>query len=290
MMKISLLVLLVYISCFVPAGSKEINQITGNDNPHYLITVTHGGRPMGSIEIELFPDVAPRHCHNFDSLVAIKFYDSTAFHRVIPGFMIQGGDPNSKNKPRNTWGYGDPSQTTVPAEFSTLSHTRGIMSAARANDINSATSQFFICIGSPTYLDGKYSIYGQVVIGMDVADSIVNSPRDASDNPIEKVEMMVKKLDPSSVKDASQDNNGIIMIYPNPASDVIRFKSELNNLQISSVRINDLSGKSCFAQTYNTAVSISELSLPVSNLIYGVYTIELLDASGKEYKLRAVIE
>src|SRR5262245_54833622 len=117
-----------------------------NGKPQYLITVTRGGQPLGQITIETFPDIAPKPSANFDSLVSIKFYDSTAFHRVIPGFVIQGGDPNSKNKPRSTWGYGDPSQRTVPAEFTRLSHTRGMMSAARATDPNSATSQFFICV------------------------------------------------------------------------------------------------------------------------------------------------
>ncbi|MEO5930479.1 MAG: peptidylprolyl isomerase [Candidatus Kapaibacterium sp.] len=160
--------------------------------PRYAISVFRAGKPIGTIRVELYPDIAPKHVRNFDSLVAIKFFDSTAFHRVIPGFMIQGGDPNTKDKPESTWGFGDPDQTTVPAEFSKLSHRRGILSAARSSDPNSATSQFFICVGNPTYLDGNYTAYGHVIAGMNVADSVVASPRDPSnDRPLEKVIMMI---------------------------------------------------------------------------------------------------
>ncbi len=162
--------------------------------PKYEITVKQKGAELGKIVIELYPDVAPKHVHNFDSLVSIGFYNGTAFHRVIPGFMIQGGDPNSKTEPREKWGYGQPGQTTVPAEFSKLQHKRGIISAARATDPNSATSQFFICVADAPFLDGKYSIFGDVVSGMDVVDKIVNSPRDAKDNPIDKIEMFIKKI------------------------------------------------------------------------------------------------
>lgn len=164
-------------------------------NPHYIISVKlkEANQELGEIEIELFPDVAPKHVRNFDSLVSIKFFDGCAFHRVIPGFMIQGGDPNSKDKPKNTWGYGDPSQTRVPAEFNKIKHERGILSAARSNDPNSATSQFFIMVASAPHLDGQYTAYGKVVNGMDVVDKIVNQPRDARDNPLDKVEMTIRK-------------------------------------------------------------------------------------------------
>lgn len=166
-----------------------------SNNPQYVISVKQGDQNLGDIVIEIYADAAPKHAHNFDSLVAINFYDGTAFHRVIPGFMIQGGDPNSKNKPKETWGSGSPGQTTVPAEFSeTLSHNRGIISAARrGDDINSATSQFFICVADSKFLDKQYSIYGKVLSGMDVADKIVSTPRDSRDNPNVKVEMTIKK-------------------------------------------------------------------------------------------------
>jgi peptidyl-prolyl cis-trans isomerase B (cyclophilin B) len=164
------------------------------ERPKYQISVKHGDKPLGTITLETYPDVAPKHAHNFDSLVTIGFYDGTAFHRVIPGFMIQGGDPNSKDKPKDQWGFGDPSQTKVPAEFSDLKHERGILSAARSNDPNSATSQFFIMVDYSRHLDGKYSIFGKVLDGMDVVDAIVSVPRDGRDSPNEKVEMTITKL------------------------------------------------------------------------------------------------
>jgi peptidyl-prolyl cis-trans isomerase B (cyclophilin B) len=184
----AVLMLCIFSSCsFFNKGKKMENQ--------YEITVTQSGKELGKIVIKLYADVAPKHTHNFDSLVAAKFYDGTAFHRVIPNFMIQGGDPNSRTGDKSTWGYGDPKQTRVPAEFSTtLSHKRGIISAARSNDPNSAASQFFICVADCTQLDGNYSIFGEVVSGMDVADKIVNSPRDSRDNPLEKIEMKIVKL------------------------------------------------------------------------------------------------
>lgn len=166
----------------------------------YIISVKQGEKFLGDIKIELFPDVAPKHVRNFDSLVSIGFYDGTAFHRVVKGFMIQGGDPNTKNKPKETWGMGDPSQTKIPAEFSKLQHKAGIISAARTNDPNSATSQFFICTGDAPWLDGKYTIFGHVVEGMDVVKKIENVELEKQPNmseisaPVEKVEMTIKKV------------------------------------------------------------------------------------------------
>jgi cyclophilin family peptidyl-prolyl cis-trans isomerase len=112
----------------------------------------------------------------------------------VPDFVIQGGDPNSKHGPRDTWGYGDSTQATVPAEFSKVSHLTGIIGAARDEDINSATSQFYINTFDNTGLDGSYTAYGIVVEGMDVVYDIESSPRDANDNPIEKIEMFITKI------------------------------------------------------------------------------------------------
>ncbi len=174
-------------------ASEEKNE---TPKPKYEINVTHGGEDMGKIIIETFPDAAPKMCRNFDSLVTINFYDGTAFHRVIPGFMIQGGDPNSKDKPRETWGYGDPSQRKIPAEFSDIPHKRGILSTARGgNDINSATSQFFIMVNDAPHLDKQYTVFGKVLEGMDVVDKIVAVPKDSRDNPVEKVEMKITKIE-----------------------------------------------------------------------------------------------
>ncbi|MER3329636.1 MAG: peptidylprolyl isomerase [Candidatus Kapaibacterium sp.] len=149
------------------------------------------GKSIGKIKVSLWPDLAPKTVANFDSIVRAGGYDGTAFHRVIPGFMIQGGDPNSKDKPKNTWGMGDPSQPKVQAEFSDVPHERGILSMARSQDPNSASSQFFICHGDATFLDNQYTVFGKVTDGMDVVDIIVNKPRDAKDNPNEKVEMFI---------------------------------------------------------------------------------------------------
>lgn len=168
---------------------------TMQTKPRYIISVQQGDKNLGEITIELFPDVAPKHVANFENLAASGFYNGTAFHRVIPGFMIQGGDPNSKDKPRNMWGMGDPSLKRVDAEFNAISHKRGILSAARTNDPNSATSQFFICVDDATFLDRQYTVYGQVVSGMEVADKIVSAQRDSRDNPLEKIEMTIKKAE-----------------------------------------------------------------------------------------------
>ena len=175
-----------------PSAQPSANGFTGK--PQYQITTTRAGVFLGNIFVELFPNIAPLAVKNFDSLVSKQFYDSTAFHRVIPGFMIQGGDPNSRHGLKSTWGYGDPNQPTVPAEFSAAQHVRGILSAARETDINSANSQFFICVAPAPWLDGQYSIYGHVTSGMNWADTIVKSPRDVNDNPNQKIEMFITYL------------------------------------------------------------------------------------------------
>lgn len=145
----------------------------------------------GDMVIRFFPEVAPKHVESFKKLTKDGFYDGTTFHRVIPGFMIQGGDPNSKDPDaRHLHGTGGPGYH-LPAEFNNRSHKRGIVSMARAQDPNSAGSQFFICVSDATFLDGQYTVFGEVIEGMDVADKIVAEPRDARDNPNERVEMKV---------------------------------------------------------------------------------------------------
>jgi peptidyl-prolyl cis-trans isomerase B (cyclophilin B) len=148
----------------------------------------------GEIEIKFFPDKAPNHVKNFIKLAKEGTYDGTIFHRVIPGFMIQGGDPNTKGPDKSTYGMGGPGYT-IDAEFNDISHTRGIVSMARASDPDSAGSQFFIVVKGSTFLDGKYTVFGEVTRGMEVADKIVNLPRDARDLPRERVEMKVKIIE-----------------------------------------------------------------------------------------------
>jgi len=154
------------------------------------IAVTSKGQPIGDIVLKFFPDVAPGHVRNFIKLSKEGFYDGTTFHRVIPGFMIQGGDPNSKNPDRSSHGMGGPGYK-VKAEFNSTPHKRGIVSMARANDPDSAGSQFFICVADAHSLDWQYTVFGEVVSGMDVADKIVSMKRDGRDNPLERAELTV---------------------------------------------------------------------------------------------------
>jgi len=146
---------------------------------------------FGNIELRFFPDVAPNHVNNFIDLSKKGFYDGTLFHRVIPKFMIQGGDPNSKDADRSRHGTGGPGHT-VKAEFNNKPHKRGILSMARSQSPDSAGSQFFICVAEAPSLNNKYSVFGEVVSGMEAVDKIVSQPRDARDNPNERIEMKVR--------------------------------------------------------------------------------------------------
>jgi len=142
---------------------------------------------FGKIVVKFFPDLAPLHVKNFIMLAEAGYYNGTPFHRVIPGFMIQGGDPTGS-------GAGGPGYT-IPAEFSkTKKHLAGILSMARTSDPNSAGSQFFIMVAPSTHLDGQYSIFGEVVEGMDVVNKIVSTPRDRMDKPLERVDMTDVKV------------------------------------------------------------------------------------------------
>jgi len=146
---------------------------------------------FGDIEVKFLPDVAPKHVANFIKLAKDGFYNGTIFHRVIPGFMIQGGDPNTKDSlKKDTYGQGGPGYS-IKAEFSDMPHKRGTVSMARANDPDTAGSQFFIVVEDSRFLDNKYSVFGEVVRGIGVTDKIVNLPRDERDNPKERVEMTV---------------------------------------------------------------------------------------------------
>ena len=154
------------------------------------ISVTIQGEHQGDIVLKFFPDVAPKHVENFLKLAKDQFYDGTTFHRVIPGFMIQGGDPNSKSHDRSSHGMGGPGYQ-VQAEFHSKPHKRGALSMARSTDPNSAGSQFFICIADSHFLDWKYTHFGEVESGIEVADTVVSVKRDGRDNPLERVEMSV---------------------------------------------------------------------------------------------------
>ena len=143
---------------------------------------------QGKIEFNLLPDIAPETVRNFIKLANSGFYDGTLFHRVIPGFMIQGGDPNTKQPDKSKWGQGGPGYS-LKAEFSSRSHLSGIVSMARATDPDSAGSQFFIVTTDSTFLNGQYTVFGEVIEGMDVANKIVNFQRDENDCPLQEVKM-----------------------------------------------------------------------------------------------------
>jgi peptidyl-prolyl cis-trans isomerase B (cyclophilin B) len=145
---------------------------------------------LGDITLKFFPDVAPNHVNNFIELAKKGFYNGTIFHRVVPKFVIQGGDPNSKNPDRSKHGMGGPGYS-VKAEFSNKPHKRGTLSMARSAHPDSAGSQFFICVADAPFLDGKYTVFGEVVKGIEVADKIVSLPRDGNDNPKDRIEMTV---------------------------------------------------------------------------------------------------
>ena len=160
---------------------------------------------FGDIVLEFFDDTAPKHVESFKLHAQNGYYDGTTFHRVIPGFMIQGGDPLTKSEDRGRHGTGgnaakyfgigtesEESTWDLPAEFSSTPHERGILSMARSQNPDSGGSQFFICVADAPFLDNKYTVFGKVVSGLDVVDAIVNTPRDAKDNPDDRIEMKVR--------------------------------------------------------------------------------------------------
>jgi len=200
----------------ISAGAHAAPARKGKKSMHYDPARTEATlkTSLGDITIRFFPDKAPNHVKNFIELASKGVYDGVLFHRVIPGFMIQTGDPTTKaaKTPRELMGTG--AYTVAPgekhaedgfiyntirangktetirnvkAEFNDVSHKRGIVSMARANDPNSASSQFFIVVKDSMFLDGKYTAFGEVVSGMDVADKIAAVPRDARDNPLSPV-------------------------------------------------------------------------------------------------------
>ncbi|MBT7953148.1 MAG: peptidylprolyl isomerase [Gammaproteobacteria bacterium] len=151
---------------------------------------------FGTIEIRLLPYVAPNHVKTFIHMVKLGFYDGTIFHRVIPGFMIQGGDPNTLKGDKSTYGQGGPG-FSQKAEFNNQPHIRGTVSMARGAGDDSAGSQFFIVTKSSRFLDKKYTVFGRVTKGMNVADKIASQKRDKNDLPLERIEMRIRVLDDS---------------------------------------------------------------------------------------------
>lgn len=179
MMKRILALALAALTIALAAGCAKKDG--GNQGEPVMVEITM--KNGGVIKLELYPDVAPITVENFTTLADEGFYDGLIFHRVIENFMIQGGDPTGT-------GYGDPNQKKIKGEFSvngvnnTISHVRGVISMARSQNYNSASSQFFIVHKDATYLDGQYAAFGRVTEGMDVVDEIAKTPTDASDRPL----------------------------------------------------------------------------------------------------------
>jgi peptidyl-prolyl cis-trans isomerase B (cyclophilin B) len=196
-MKTLLQVFICVVSlCIAFTASAEVKEkiITEKETKKMPETKAVIETKFGNMEIRFFPDVAPKHVNNFIELAKKGFYDGTIFHRIIPGFMIQGGDPNSKSPDKSTHGMGGPGYT-VKAEFNEKPHKRGTLSMARSGQPDSAGSQFFICVADAPFLDRQYTVFGEVVSGMEVADKIVSQPRDPRDNPNERIEMKVKVVE-----------------------------------------------------------------------------------------------
>jgi peptidyl-prolyl cis-trans isomerase B (cyclophilin B) len=169
---------------------------TVNTNEDAVITTTEG-----TMVVEFWTDAAPKTIENFKTLAKKGFYDGTAFHRVIKGFMIQGGDPLTKDASQEgAWGTGDPGYK-IKAEFNDHSHVRGVLSMARSNDPDSAGSQFFICHGDPKFLDHQYTTFGKLIKGDDVLEKIGTAATHPPDRPDKRIGVISIKIVPrDSVK------------------------------------------------------------------------------------------
>jgi peptidyl-prolyl cis-trans isomerase B (cyclophilin B) len=148
----------------------------------------------GEMVLEFYPDVAPKHVENFITLAKKGFYDGTAFHRVIKGFMIQGGDPNTKDESKkDLWGQGGPGYT-IKAEFNKKPHVRGTLSMARTANPDTAGCQFFICHGTPSFLNGQYTVFGQLIKGDDVLEKIATTQTEGPDRPVRRMNIESIKI------------------------------------------------------------------------------------------------
>ena len=190
---------------------------------------------FGEIVISFFPSDAPNHVSNFITLSNTGFYDGTLFHRIIPGFMIQGGDPNTINGDPNTWGTGGPN-TTINEEFNSIKHNRGIVSMARSADPNSAGSQFFIVHKDSNFLDGEYTVFGRIATqeSFETLDKIANVETDSSDRPVEPKQLKIINtsiIDESEVPNLLELNDPervLVPVIPREQGNQIFESKELN--------------------------------------------------------------
>jgi len=197
-MRILLLSCVALLGALVTAANAEEKALMNNEAA--VIKTSEG-----DMVIEFWPDVAPNTVENFKKLAKQGFYNGTAFHRIIKGFMIQGGDPLTKDPAQEArWGTGDPGYK-IKAEFNSRPHQRGVISMARSNDPDSAGSQFFICLGNATFLDGKYTAFGKLIKGDDVlgriGDTPVKSGGGEASKPVKRIEVKSVEIVPlDSVK------------------------------------------------------------------------------------------
>jgi peptidyl-prolyl cis-trans isomerase B (cyclophilin B) len=206
------------------------NQSFAQSNDKLVILHTN----LGNIVIEFFPNDAPNHVANFIKLTESGFYDGTIFHRIIPGFMIQGGDPNTKNGDESTWGIGGPGYS-INAEFNTIKHNRGIVSMARSQDPNSAGSQFFIVHKDSTFLDNQYTVFGRIVTeeSFQTLDKIASVKTGDKDIPIDREQVKITKAEVVNRSDVpnllnlsdperttSIENSSGTQLYENKALDI----------------------------------------------------------------------
>ncbi len=194
-MKLSILIPVLCAVFFAAAqlGAEEKKEKPMNTANEVAVIKTS----EGDMVAEFWPDVAPKTVENFKKLARQGFYDGTAFHRVIKGFMIQGGDPLTKDESkRASWGTGDPGYK-IAAEFNEKSHIRGVLSMARSNDPNSAGSQFFICHGAPTFLDRQYTAFGKLIKGDEVLEKIATTKTGPGDRPLKRINVESIKIVPA---------------------------------------------------------------------------------------------
>ena len=200
------------LACFAGVALAATNLLGQTETPTASMTPESSPSPAakevaiiktseGEMVAEFWTDVAPKTVENFKKLAREGFYDGTAFHRVIKDFMIQGGDPLTKDESKQSrWGTGDPGYK-IKAEFNDKSHTRGVLSMARSQDPDSAGSQFFICHGAPKFLDHQYTGFGKLIKGDDVLEKIATTPTTAPDRPIKRMNVESIKIVPAdSVK------------------------------------------------------------------------------------------
>src|SRR5262245_5710563 len=177
-MKITNIVIVLLLAALTASCSKSSGGVAVIDTDY------------GQIKLKLDGEAAPKHVENFKKLAREGFYDGLAFHRAVPNLLIQGGDPNTRGDDRNSWGKGAEGQPTVPAEFSDKPFKRGTLGAARRGDsVNSATSQFFVCLRDFPQWNGQYTVFGEVIEGIDVVDKIASLPTDPSQRLINKAVM-----------------------------------------------------------------------------------------------------